>query len=156
MIFVTVGTTMPFDKLIREVDRLVETGAIIEPVLCQTGRGTYEPAHCEHFKFRPSLDDLFATADLVITHGGATVTGLLMMRKRFIAVPNDIAADQHQLHFLERLSKQTPIYWTADLSALESLVHTAKSKPLDFESMPSLADDLKDYIRSRVTPPTRR
>lgn len=151
MIFVTVGTTMPFDKLIREVDRLVETGAITEPVLCQTGRGTYEPTHCQHFKFRPSLDDLFAGADLVITHGGATVTGLLMMRKRFIAVPNDIAADQHQLHFLQRLSKQTPIYWTADLSELRSLLETAKSKPLDFANMPSLASDLNEYIRTQVT-----
>jgi beta-1,4-N-acetylglucosaminyltransferase len=155
MIFVTVGTTMPFDKLIREVDRLVETSSITEPVLCQTGRGTYQPAHCQHFQFRPSLDDLFATADLVITHGGATVTGLLMMRKPFIAVPNDIAADQHQLHFLERLSKQTPIYWTADLSQLGSLIQTAKSRPLDFERMPSLADDLKEYIRTHVTPHRR-
>jgi hypothetical protein len=78
------------------------------------------------------------------------VVGLLMMRKAFVAVPNDIATDQHQLHFLERLSKHTPIYWTADLSKLERLINTSRSTPLNFEAMPSLAPDLKAYIRSRA------
>jgi UDP-N-acetylglucosamine transferase subunit ALG13 len=150
VILVTVGTAAPFDKLIRKVDQLVSEGAITEPVLCQIGHGTYEPPHCKSFRFRPSLDDLFASADLVITHGGATVVALLMMRKAFVAVPNDIVADQHQLHFLERLSKQTPFYWTEHLSKLESLINAARTTPLKFEAIASLADDLKEYIRSHV------
>lgn len=141
---------MAFDKLVREVDRLLECGAISEPVLCQIGKGTYEPKHCDYFRFRPSLEELFSKADLVVTHGGATVVGLLLMRKPFVAVPNGLAADQHQLHFLERLSRQTPIYWTADLSTLESLITTARLKPLDVDLMPSLAGDLNDYIQSQV------
>jgi len=150
VIFVTVGTTMPFESLIRHVDQLVETGALTEPVICQIGRGTYQPRHCEYFHFRPSLEDLFAQADLVITHGGATVIGLLAGRKRFVAVPNDLANDKHQLHFLERLAKQTPLYWTADLSQLRALVTVARTTALNFDQMPSLADDLREYLRQNV------
>jgi UDP-N-acetylglucosamine transferase subunit ALG13 len=151
VIFVTVGTTMAFDKLIRQIDELVEKGAITEPVICQTGHGTYEPKHCEHFRFRPSLDDLFAQADLVVTHGGATVISLLVGRKPFVAVPNDIAADQHQLYFLRRLAKQTPLYWTTDLSQLGALIQTARTSALDFDQMPSLAVDLRSYLNETTT-----
>ena len=150
VIFVTVGTTMAFDKLIRQIDELVENGAITEPVICQTGKGTYEPKHCEHFRFRPSLDDFFAQADLVVTHGGATVISLLAGRRRFIAVPNDIATDQHQFHFLERLAKQTHLYWTPDLSQLGALIKIARTSVLDFDQMPSMADDLRWYLSSTL------
>ncbi len=44
MIFVTVGThEQPFNRLIKEVDRLVETGIIKDEVFIQTGYSTYEP-----------------------------------------------------------------------------------------------------------------
>ena len=156
MILVTVGTTMPFDRLIRRIDELVEAGSLSEPVLCQIGHGTYEPRRCEFFRFRPTLDDLFAAADVVVTHGGATVVGLLVMKKPFVAVPNEIASGQHQLHFLKRLAKQAPIYWTDDLTNLASLINAARSAPLDFDGMPSLADDLQQFISSQVMPRHRR
>jgi|HubBroStandDraft_6_1064221.scaffolds.fasta_scaffold111463_2 UDP-N-acetylglucosamine transferase subunit ALG13 len=139
---------MPFDSLIQKVDQLVESGTITEPVICQIGKGTYEPKHCEHFHFRPSLEQLFAQADLIITHGGMTVIGLLVSRKRFVAVANYLAADKHQQHFLERLAKQTTVHWTADVQQLETLIAAARTAVLDFDQMPSLADDLKEYLRS--------
>jgi beta-1,4-N-acetylglucosaminyltransferase len=148
MIFVTVGTTMAFDKLIRKVDELVADGTLSERVVCQIGKGTYEPKHCEFFHFRRSLDDFLAEADLVITHGGATVISLLVAHKRFVAVPNDIAADQHQLHFLERMAKQTTLHWTSDISQLASVITVARAQNPDFDQMSSLADDLKAYLRS--------
>lgn len=48
MIFVTVGThEQPFNRLIQEVDHLVETGVIKEEVFIQTGYSTYEPKFCQ-------------------------------------------------------------------------------------------------------------
>jgi beta-1,4-N-acetylglucosaminyltransferase len=139
---------MPFDKLIRQIDHLVAEGTVSEPVICQIGTGTYEPVHCKFFRFRPNLDDLFAEADLVITHGGATVIGLLVARKRFIAVPNDLAAGQHQLHFLERMAKQTSLHWTPDPLQLGPLIAAARQSAPSFDRMLSIADDLKAYLRS--------
>ncbi len=148
MIFVTVGTTLPFDALIRQMDQLVQGRKLTEPVVCQIGKGTYEPEYCEHFRFRTSLDELFERADLVVTHGGITVLSLLARRKKFVAVSNDLAADQHQLHFLERLEKVTPILWTSDISLVEALIGVARTRNPDYAEFPSLADDLRQYLDS--------
>ena len=49
MIFVTVGTHEdPFDRLIKYVDTLVETGVIQEEVYIQSGYSTYTPKHCKY------------------------------------------------------------------------------------------------------------
>ena len=46
MIFVIVGSQkFPFDRLIREVDRLKETGVIADEVVAQIGVSTYEPKY---------------------------------------------------------------------------------------------------------------
>lgn len=148
MIFVTVGTTIPFDRLLRQVDELVRNRTIVEHVICQIGNSTYEPTHCEYFRFRPSIDDLIAQADLVITHGGSTVLLLLASQKRFIAVPNDQGADNHQLHFVQRVAEQTPLLWTADLSNLGDLIAAANSTTPQFQPLSSLADDLRAYLLS--------
>lgn len=42
MILIAVGSQkFPFDRLIKEIDRLVETGVIKEPVFGQIGASTY-------------------------------------------------------------------------------------------------------------------
>ncbi len=92
----------------------------------------------------------------MITHGGATVMTLLMMRQRFVAVPNPIAADQHQLHFLRRLARQIPIHWTDDLDRLPAMIEAARMQPPDFRELPSLVDDLRGYLQSSPARPGRR
>ena len=59
MIFVTLGSQkFPFDRLLQELDRLIEAGVIAEPVFAQTGYCTYAP---KQFPFEPFLDrDTFA------------------------------------------------------------------------------------------------
>jgi beta-1,4-N-acetylglucosaminyltransferase len=53
MIFVTVGTQFPFNRLIRAVDAAVDAGLIQEEVFAQTGDGGCKP-RC--FAAVPSLD----------------------------------------------------------------------------------------------------
>jgi UDP-N-acetylglucosamine transferase subunit ALG13 len=96
VIFVTVGTTMPFDELLEEVDRLVAEEAFGERVMCQGGQSRYRMAHGEQFVARPSIADLIAESSMVITHGGATVVQLLIAHKPFIAFPNPRGAGDHQ------------------------------------------------------------
>lgn len=146
MILVTTGTTMPFPSLLAEVDRLAGEGLFDEPVLCQTGQSDYVPSHCESFPFRPTLDDLYAEASLVITHGGSTVFTLLSMGKSFIAFPNPVGADDHQLHVLASLAEKTGILWSADVTDLAALYRRALTAgPVRFDA-PRLGDGLRDYI----------
>ncbi|WP_275485624.1 glycosyltransferase, partial [Oenococcus oeni] len=52
MIFVTVGThEQPFDRLLREVDKLIEKKVITEKVIMQTGFSKYTPKNAEWKSF---------------------------------------------------------------------------------------------------------
>jgi len=122
MIFVTIGTTMPFDELFIEIDRLIENGVIHEEVICQTGQSKYKPKHCKHFDFKPNVDDLIEKADKLIVHGGTGSTiGAILSMKPFMVFTNPRGADDHQVEFLEELSKDYNIVWSKDVTALESL-----------------------------------
>ena len=127
MIFVTVGTTMPFDELLQEVDRLAGAGVLDEPVLCQTGQSQFKILHCEHFHARKTLDDLMAASSFVITHGGATVVQLLMARKPFVAFPNPRGAGDHQTAFLRRVSTVADVSWSPRVDDLERLFHERRA-----------------------------
>lgn len=150
MIFVTVGTTLPFDALVQAVDALVAGQVITDPVVCQIGHGDYLPQHCEHFRFQPNIDEYIAQASLVIGHGGTgTVTGLLASGKPFVAVANPLGADNHQAQFLERLAHLAPFLWTADLARLPALIAQAPHFVSNRQANEHLATDLSDFLRGR-------
>lgn len=151
MIFVTVGTTLPFDELVEFVDGMAARGAFDEPVVCQIGPGTYEPRHCEFFRFKPSLDFEIEQASLVIGHGGTgTVTGLLGSGKRFIIVTNPIGANDHQAEFLARISREYPILWTSKVEDLPALMRSEPPTPRNDRKPARLGDDLVNFLRARV------
>lgn len=53
-VLVTLGTQkFQFDRLLAEIDRLVETDEITCKIFAQTGGSDYEPKHFEHLKFLP-------------------------------------------------------------------------------------------------------
>lgn len=154
MIFVTVGSSLPFDALVEAVDRFVGEGRIKGPVVCQIGHGTYVPRNCEHFAFTPHFDHWIQKASLVIGHGGTgTVSTLLSEGKPFIAVPNPAVADDHQRVFLERLSRAVNFLWTTDLTALPDLIEAAATFVPSGAKGEKLVHDLRDYLllgRARV------
>lgn len=129
MIFVTVGSTMPFDELFREVDRLAGEGALDEPVRCQIGHSRYEPQHCEYFRFEKGLDRHFAAASLLVVHGGTgSVLQALLLGKPFVAMANSRADGDHQGEFLAQLSKQMDLLWSREVGDLLDLIHRARQR----------------------------
>ncbi len=149
MIFVTVGTTLTFDDLIKHIDLLKEQGKIKESVICQIGNGDYQPKHCEYFRFKPSVDEYLEQASLVICHGGTGSTlGVLSKGKKFVAVANPKGIDDHQALFLERISNVIPVIWTKDVESIEQKIHLAKKLEYSRVEIPSLVDDLTDFFNA--------
>ena len=149
MIFVTTGTTLGFDGLIKSIDDLIEKKQITEPVVCQIGNGKYIPKNSEYFRYKENIDDWLQKASLVICHGGTgTVLALMAMKKPFIAVANPRMADEHQSQFLTKLGNSGCILWTSNLDDLPILIKKAYAfKPMPFSSE-HLVDDLKEYLKS--------
>lgn len=151
MIFVTIGTTMPFDELFEELDRLVSEGLIDEEVICQTGQSTYEPRHCKHFKFEKGLDKYFESADLSIVHGGTgSVLQCLLQGKPFVAMVNPRSDGDHQGEFLTQLSRQVNVIWSRNVGDLADLIRAAReAEPYVFQpsARSELIDDMLSLLR---------
>lgn len=110
MIFVTLGSQkFQFNRLLKEIDELIEDGTITQPVFAQTGVSDYIP---RHYEFQPFLDrETFAEhmsrCDMVITHGGTgAIIGAVKKGKKVIAVPRLAKygehVDDHQLQLIEQ------------------------------------------------------
>ena len=114
MIFVTVGThEQPFNRLIKEVDRLVENGIIKDEVFIQTGYSTYEPKFCKWSSLISfdKMNELMQTSDIIITHGGpATFMSAIANGKKPIVVPRQEKYDEHvndhQVDFAQQVKEK--------------------------------------------------
>jgi UDP-N-acetylglucosamine transferase subunit ALG13 len=80
MIVVTVGTQLPFDRLIAAMDRLAPT--VDQKVFAQIGHGAYEPQHLDWAReLAPAeFEAKLAAASVLVAHAG---TGSLMAAQRF-------------------------------------------------------------------------
>ena len=111
MIFVTVGThEQPFDRLVKEIDRLVEKSIVTEQVFIQTGYSLYEPQFCEHAKFLKfnEMLDKIENARVVITHAGPSSIMLALYKgKTPVVMPRQKEhgehVDNHQMSFCRKL-----------------------------------------------------
>ncbi|MCK5271071.1 MAG: hypothetical protein KAJ52_00790 [Sedimentisphaerales bacterium] len=90
MIFLTVGTQFPFDRLVKTVDDFVGSNGFDEEILAQIGDSTYQP---QNFKAVASLDKhLFdkylRESSCIISHAGmGTITMSLEHGKPLLVMP---------------------------------------------------------------------
>jgi len=150
VIFVTVGTTMPFDELFQEVDRLVASGALTDEVVCQIGQSAYEPKHCAFFKFKPSIQAEMEAADMLFVHGGTGSTlGALELKKPFVAFVNPRSAGDHQAEFLQELEREFQIVWSREVTDMLALYEKSRRDfhPVDVGKT-KIADTLFALLRS--------
>lgn len=127
MIFVTVGThEQPFDRLIKELDTLIEKKVITETVIAQIGYCNYKPKNIEWYKFLSyqEMHNFTKEARVVITHGGpASFILPLQYNKIPIVVPRKAEFNEHinnhQVEFVKlierKLNNLIPIYNVEDL-----------------------------------------
>lgn len=127
MIFVTVGThEQPFDRLVKEVDKLKEKKLITEQVLIQTGYSSYKPRFCEYTEFIKfnEMMDMIEKARVIVTHGGpGSIMPVLYNGKVPIVVPRHRGygehIDDHQVYFCKSLEQRGRIIAVYNIEELE-------------------------------------
>ena len=98
MIFLTVGSMFPFDRLIQAVDEMVGDGRITDQVTAQIGDGKYEPKNFPFKRFmgKPEYERELANATYLIAHAGAgTIALALESGKPLLVVPRRSANKEH-------------------------------------------------------------
>jgi UDP-N-acetylglucosamine transferase subunit ALG13 len=98
MIFVTVGTDLPFDRMVRVIDRwAAESGR--EDVFAQIGESAWEPEHIgfSHFLQPPEFVEKFKAASVIISHAGmGTILSALHHGKPILVVPKRASLGEHR------------------------------------------------------------
>jgi beta-1,4-N-acetylglucosaminyltransferase len=90
MIFLSVGTQFPFDRLVRAVDEAFDKGSIDGEVFAQIGETSYKPSNIEYVDFleKEQFDDCVRRATSIISHAGMGIIILaLEYKKPLLAMP---------------------------------------------------------------------
>ncbi|WP_076418117.1 glycosyltransferase [Colwellia sp. UCD-KL20] len=125
MIFLTVGTQLPFDRLIQCVDELCKNNPDLE-VFGQIGHCEYKP---KYFKYNDTLsiqefNKLFLSADYVISHAGmGSILTALSNNKPILMMPREAKFNEHrndhQLGTAKNFSEKNGCYVFNNLQELE-------------------------------------
>jgi len=112
MIFLTVGTQFPFDRLVRAVDEAFDNGLIDQKVFGQIGETSYRPRNFESVASleKRVFDECLKRASGVISHAGVgTITMALDDHKPLLVMPRlrkygEVVSD-HQVAIAKKFSE---------------------------------------------------
>lgn len=156
MIFVTVGTQdVPFDRLIKAVDKLVKNGVIKDEVVIQSGCSKFSSKRVKVVNYMEpdEFKNFMKRASVVITHGGVgTILDGLKNNKTVIAVPRLARykehTNDHQLQIINKFSNMGYIIPCKDISKLETCLSDARIfRPKKYKSnTENFVKLIEDYI----------
>jgi len=98
VIFLTVGTQLAFDRLVKSVDQWAELNPRVQ-VCAQIGPGDYLPKHLTYSDFlKPGeLRSKMEAADLIVAHAGmGTIISALQLQKPLVVLPRRAALGEHR------------------------------------------------------------
>ena len=134
MIFVAVGTQkFQLDRLLRQIDDLVASGAIDEPVFAQIGHSTYRPAHYDFKEFLSveEYNQKIAQCNLLVTHSGVgTIMSGLNGGKPVVVFPRLAEfgehVDDHQMEIAKSFEELNYVALCGKNDSLRSVIECAR------------------------------
>jgi UDP-N-acetylglucosamine transferase subunit ALG13 len=161
LIFVTVGTQLPFERLVQAMDAWAGNHPG-EEIVMQTGETTYQPRHCIFKPYtRPDeWEDCFSRAALVVSHAGmGTILKSLDRGKPLILMPRLAALGEHrndhQVATAARFDGFSNIYIVNEASELVTALDNppVTVPPVDpgtSENLKQLIGALRKFIAERM------
>lgn len=156
MIFVTLGSQkFQFNRLLKELDKLIEEKKINEEVFAQIGYSDYEPQHFEYKDFvdRDEFKEIMDKCDIVIAHGGTgAIITAVKKDKKVIAIPRLAKygehVDNHQIQLVDEFKELNLIYPVYDEKELGKAIEEIRN--MQFEKYVSntetIIDDIERFI----------
>ncbi len=156
MIFVTVGTDLPFDRMMRVIDAWARENNRGD-VFAQIGEGGWEPEFIEysHFLQPPDFKRRFNDASLVISHAGmGTILSALLYSKPILVMPKRAAygehRSEHQVATAKRMGELGLVRVAGDevelRGMLDHLDGVRPVRPIAPHAPAAFTDRLRDFI----------
>ncbi len=156
MIFVTLGSQkFQFNRMLVEIDRLIEEGKITDKVFAQIGASDYKP---QNFKYKDFLTqdefkDYMKNANLVITHAGTgAIVTALKNDKLVIAIPRLAKfgehVDDHQIQLIDEFKELNFIEPVYEIEQLEKALENVKEKKYNkyISNTENIINDIEKFI----------
>ncbi len=156
MIFVTLGSQkFQFNRLLIELDDLLENKEIKDEIFAQIGESDYIPKNYKSKKYLDRKDFLekINNCDMLITHGGtgAIMSGVIA-GKKVIAVPRLAEfhehVDNHQEQIVKEFSEDGIILGCFNIENLKKLIKDKEFVPKKYNSG---SDEIKKSIKDFIT-----
>ena len=157
MIFVTVGAQMPFDRLVKAVDRWAgESGN--KDVFAQIGPAAWEPQFIRwtHFLNPPEYREYIKKAHAIVAHAGmGSIITALEQGKEILVLPRrgDLkeTRNDHQVATAKQFLAQGRIRVAFTEEELIGMLDQLECKPISEsisnEANPQLINSLKSFIQ---------
>ncbi len=151
MIFLTVGTSFPFDRLVKAVDDAVSKKIITEEIFAQIGKGGCQPRNFESVEILDKIhfDQYFDQSSIIISHAGmGTITMALQQLKPILVMPRlkkyGELVNEHQTATARKFEQLGHVVAVYDLKDLPVKLQTVKY----FQPVPrkSQADKVAKFI----------
>lgn len=154
MIFVTIGTQLPFDRLIRIVDEMAPE--LNEEIVAQVHHCGFTPKHIKTIDFLApdEFNRLFSQARLIVAHAGmGTILSALQQNKPIIVFPRIAAMgehrNEHQLATARKFKTMGSVHVAMDEQELKPLLREPRLEPLwhiGNSASPALINSIMKFI----------
>ena len=136
MIFVTVGSQkFQFNRLLKQIDKLIEDNVITNEVYAQIGVSDYIPQNYQYDRFLTSqeFNGYLNKCDIVITHAGTgIIVNSVKLQKKVIAVPRfakyNEHVDDHQIQLVNEFDELNFIEPCYEVEELKNALENVKKK----------------------------
>ena len=153
MIFLTVGTQIPFDRLLRMMDEAMDQLPAGEEVVAQSCGGEYTPVHFRTVGFiaPAEFERLMQRSDLVVAHAGiGTILSAIERRKPLVVVPRLASLGEHrndhQQATADYMARQVGLSVATDTPSLLHAIKTAQPPHASLQPANSLINALRKAI----------
>lgn len=159
MIFVTIGSLLPFDRLVRAVDESIPHWPG-ETFRAQIGDGAYEPRNMpfDRMLSAKAFGESVREAKLIIAHAGmGSLISAAEAAKPIVVMPRRLAFDEistdHQVATAKRMSERPGLYLAMDEGELpgaisRALADSAKGEMLAARAPEAFLQRIRDFIHN--------
>lgn len=160
MIFVTIGSLFPFDRLIKTIDDLVPAWPE-EQFLAQIGEGTYEPKNMRFLRMLTATEfnDAVKSSRLIVAHAGmGSVITAMETNIPIVIVPRRMEFDEHttdhQMATARWLAGRKGVYVVLEDASIRDVIDQALSDGaaagggMQPSAPTAFLDKIRNYIES--------